>query len=54
MGFTCRKAKRKPALTPKQKGTRLQWAKEKQPWNMVLRYENENLGWMDGQMTQKA
>ncbi|KAL7380620.1 hypothetical protein ABVT39_020779 [Epinephelus coioides] len=32
MGFTYRKAKRKPSLTPKQKKTRLQWAKEKQSW----------------------
>uniref|UniRef100_A0A3B5QVP4 Transposase Tc1-like domain-containing protein n=1 Tax=Xiphophorus maculatus TaxID=8083 RepID=A0A3B5QVP4_XIPMA len=29
MGFQYRKAKRKPALTPKHKRTRLQWAKER-------------------------
>uniref|UniRef100_A0A8C5E1B0 Transposase Tc1-like domain-containing protein n=1 Tax=Gouania willdenowi TaxID=441366 RepID=A0A8C5E1B0_GOUWI len=29
MGFTYRKAKRKPSLTSKQKRTRLHWAKEK-------------------------
>uniref|UniRef100_A0A672Q5G6 Transposase Tc1-like domain-containing protein n=1 Tax=Sinocyclocheilus grahami TaxID=75366 RepID=A0A672Q5G6_SINGR len=34
MGFTYRKAKRKPALTPKQKTTRLQWSKEKQSWSV--------------------
>uniref|UniRef100_A0A4W6BIB5 Transposase Tc1-like domain-containing protein n=1 Tax=Lates calcarifer TaxID=8187 RepID=A0A4W6BIB5_LATCA len=34
MGFTYRKAKRKPSLTPKQKKTRLQWAKEKQLWTV--------------------
>ena len=34
MGFTYRKAKRKPALTPKQKKPRLQWAEEKQSWSM--------------------
>uniref|UniRef100_A0A3Q2UHF8 Transposase Tc1-like domain-containing protein n=1 Tax=Fundulus heteroclitus TaxID=8078 RepID=A0A3Q2UHF8_FUNHE len=34
MGFTYRKAKRKPSLTPKQKKTRLQWAKEKQSWTV--------------------
>uniref|UniRef100_A0A3B5QHL3 Transposase Tc1-like domain-containing protein n=1 Tax=Xiphophorus maculatus TaxID=8083 RepID=A0A3B5QHL3_XIPMA len=31
MGFQYRKAKRKPALTPKHKRTRLQWAKESVP-----------------------
>ncbi len=34
MGFTYRKAKRKPSVTPKQKKTRLQWAKEKQSWTV--------------------
>ncbi|CAJ0966607.1 unnamed protein product [Ranitomeya imitator] len=34
MGFTFRKAKRKPSLTPKQKKTRLQWATEKQSWTV--------------------
>ncbi|CAJ0964526.1 unnamed protein product [Ranitomeya imitator] len=34
MGFTYRKVKRKPSLTPKQKKTRLQWAKEKQSWTV--------------------
>ena len=34
MGFTYRKAKRKPTLTPKQKRTRLQCAKEKQSWSV--------------------
>ncbi|CAJ0951568.1 unnamed protein product [Ranitomeya imitator] len=34
MEFTYRKAKRKPSLTPKQKKTRLQWAKEKQWWTV--------------------
>uniref|UniRef100_A0A4W6E0U1 Transposase Tc1-like domain-containing protein n=1 Tax=Lates calcarifer TaxID=8187 RepID=A0A4W6E0U1_LATCA len=29
-----RKTKRKPSLTPKQKKTRLQWAKEKQSWTV--------------------
>uniref|UniRef100_A0A3B5PX39 Transposase Tc1-like domain-containing protein n=1 Tax=Xiphophorus maculatus TaxID=8083 RepID=A0A3B5PX39_XIPMA len=35
MGFQYRKAKRKPALTPKHKRTRLQWAKERQSWTLV-------------------
>lgn len=30
MGFTYRKPKRKASLTPKQKKSRSQWAKEKQ------------------------
>uniref|UniRef100_A0A3P9N3W9 Transposase Tc1-like domain-containing protein n=1 Tax=Poecilia reticulata TaxID=8081 RepID=A0A3P9N3W9_POERE len=34
MGFQYRKAKRKPALTPKHKRTRLQWAKERQSWTV--------------------
>uniref|UniRef100_A0AAR2K6C9 Transposase Tc1-like domain-containing protein n=1 Tax=Pygocentrus nattereri TaxID=42514 RepID=A0AAR2K6C9_PYGNA len=34
MGFQYRKAKRKPSLTPKQKRTRLQWAKERQSWTV--------------------
>uniref|UniRef100_A0A671NXU9 Uncharacterized protein n=1 Tax=Sinocyclocheilus anshuiensis TaxID=1608454 RepID=A0A671NXU9_9TELE len=36
MRFKYRKAKRKPALTPKQKKTRLQWAKEKQSWSVCF------------------
>uniref|UniRef100_A0A096MI25 Transposase Tc1-like domain-containing protein n=1 Tax=Poecilia formosa TaxID=48698 RepID=A0A096MI25_POEFO len=34
MGFQYRKAKRKPALTPKHKRTRLQRAKERQSWTV--------------------
>lgn len=34
MGFTYRKAKRKPSLTSKQKKTRFQWAKERQSWTV--------------------
>lgn len=34
MGFSYRKAKRKPSLTLKQKRTRLQWAKERQSWTV--------------------
>uniref|UniRef100_A0A3B5BFX1 Transposase Tc1-like domain-containing protein n=1 Tax=Stegastes partitus TaxID=144197 RepID=A0A3B5BFX1_9TELE len=34
MGFPYRKAKQKPSLTPKQKKTRLQWAKENQLWTL--------------------
>uniref|UniRef100_A0A3B4TA56 Transposase Tc1-like domain-containing protein n=1 Tax=Seriola dumerili TaxID=41447 RepID=A0A3B4TA56_SERDU len=34
VGFTFRKAKRKPSLTPKQKRTRLQGAKEKHSWTV--------------------
>uniref|UniRef100_A0A672Y5E8 Transposase Tc1-like domain-containing protein n=1 Tax=Sphaeramia orbicularis TaxID=375764 RepID=A0A672Y5E8_9TELE len=34
MGYTYRKTKRKPSLTPKQKKNRLQWAKEKQSWTV--------------------
>uniref|UniRef100_A0A3Q2ZWT6 Transposase Tc1-like domain-containing protein n=1 Tax=Kryptolebias marmoratus TaxID=37003 RepID=A0A3Q2ZWT6_KRYMA len=34
MGFTYRKAKRKPLLTPKQRKTKLQWAKERQSWTV--------------------
>uniref|UniRef100_A0A3Q0RED3 Transposase Tc1-like domain-containing protein n=1 Tax=Amphilophus citrinellus TaxID=61819 RepID=A0A3Q0RED3_AMPCI len=44
VGFTYRKAKRKPSLTPKQTKTRLQWAKERQSWTVddwmkVIRFE---------------
>ena len=35
MGFTYRQVKCKPSPTPKQKETRLQWAKEKQSWTVV-------------------
>ena len=46
MRFTYRKAKRKPALTPKQKKTRLQWAKEKQSWSvddwMKVKFSDES------------
>lgn len=31
--FLCRKSEQKLALTPKQKKTKLQWAKEKQSWS---------------------
>lgn len=34
MGFSYRKAKRKPALTSKQKRARVRWAKEKQSWTV--------------------
>uniref|UniRef100_A0A3B5B7H8 Transposase Tc1-like domain-containing protein n=1 Tax=Stegastes partitus TaxID=144197 RepID=A0A3B5B7H8_9TELE len=34
MGFTSRKAKQKPSITPKQKKIRLQWAKEYQSWSV--------------------
>lgn len=34
MGFSYRKAKRKPSLTPKQKRTRLQWAKDRRAWTV--------------------
>ncbi len=34
MGFTNRKVKGKPSLTPKQNKTRLQWAEEKQWWTV--------------------
>uniref|UniRef100_A0A671WUZ7 Transposase Tc1-like domain-containing protein n=1 Tax=Sparus aurata TaxID=8175 RepID=A0A671WUZ7_SPAAU len=44
MGFTYRKAKRKPSLTPKQKKTRLQWAKEKQSLPIVSDLKTTELG----------
>uniref|UniRef100_A0A3P9NRZ9 Transposase Tc1-like domain-containing protein n=1 Tax=Poecilia reticulata TaxID=8081 RepID=A0A3P9NRZ9_POERE len=34
MGFQYRKDKQKPALAPKHKRTRLQWAKERQLWTV--------------------
>lgn len=34
MEFTYRKAKRKPALTPKQKKIMFHWPKEKQSWSV--------------------
>lgn len=34
MGFTSRKAKCKPSLTPKQEKTKLQRAKKQQSWNV--------------------
>lgn len=34
MGFTRREAKQKPALTPKQKRSSLQWANEGQSWTV--------------------
>uniref|UniRef100_A0A3B5PQ58 Transposase Tc1-like domain-containing protein n=1 Tax=Xiphophorus maculatus TaxID=8083 RepID=A0A3B5PQ58_XIPMA len=46
MGFQYRKAKRKPALTPKHKRTRLQWAKEslaKVPTVLGSNYNHETL-----------
>uniref|UniRef100_A0A4W6EZN1 Transposase Tc1-like domain-containing protein n=1 Tax=Lates calcarifer TaxID=8187 RepID=A0A4W6EZN1_LATCA len=46
MGFTYRKAKRKPSLTPKQKKTRLQWAKENQKERWKLGKEELKLAEM--------
>uniref|UniRef100_A0A3P9PNQ9 Transposase Tc1-like domain-containing protein n=1 Tax=Poecilia reticulata TaxID=8081 RepID=A0A3P9PNQ9_POERE len=52
MGFQYRKAKQKPALAPKHKKTRLQWAKERQSWTSMSWPANspdpnpiENLWW---------
>uniref|UniRef100_A0A3B5M232 Transposase Tc1-like domain-containing protein n=1 Tax=Xiphophorus couchianus TaxID=32473 RepID=A0A3B5M232_9TELE len=45
MGFQYRKAKRKPALTPKHKRTRLQWAKERQSWTLVAISPNYSPQW---------